>query len=144
MPHRVTATRAVAAPRHDRDPTTPRRRPLDRIELGALLAVGIVFVLATAVPLGTSFAVAPERLDSGEVQITRTCPHKARTGQPCLSCGMTRAFASASHGRPGDAWRYNRAALPLYGLTWLTFLFGGGAVLYSGRGLLRLRQGGVH
>ncbi len=123
------------------------RRPLDRLELGALLAVGLVLAGVAAVPLVPSFAVSPERIESGEVRLTRPCPHEARTGEACPTCGMTRAFAAASHGRPALAWRYHRAALPLYALTWVTFLGGAGATGIAARGLWRLRrggQGGVH
>jgi len=117
------------------------RRPYDRLELIATLSLGVLLLLGAAVPLSLSFSASPERIECGEVQLTGACPHKAHTGTPCPTCGMTRAWTAASRGRLADAWRYNRAALPLYGLNWLILLGSGGIVLWSGRSLIRRRRG---
>lgn len=113
------------------------RRPLDLVEWAAILGLGLLLLLPTGSALGVSLAVSPDDLDSGKVQLTPTCPHRLNGGPGCISCGMTRAFASASRGRFGDAWRFNRAAVPLYALTLTLFAGSLGTTLVAARGLRR-------
>lgn len=42
------------------------------------------------------------------------CWFHALTGDPCGGCGLSRAFASLSHGRFHDAWALNPLAFPAY------------------------------
>lgn len=88
---------------------------------GARRAVGLASALLLAVlglPLAVSFAVAPEDVESGRVVLSPGCHFKAVFGRECPTCGMSRAFCALSHGRAGDARRYNRAAPALYALWW--------------------------
>lgn len=53
------------------------------------------------------------------------CLFRALLGVRCPGCGMTRAVSCALHGRPRDAWRYNRMVvlmLPLLAYEWLRLL----------------------
>jgi len=45
---------------------------------------------------------------------TPVCERKAKTGQECLLCGMTRAFLLIGEGRFQDASHHNRASVPLF------------------------------
>lgn len=115
----------------------PGRRPLDVVEWIAILGLALLFLLPTSSALGVSLAVSPDDLDCGKVQLTPICPHRLGGGPGCITCGMTRAFASASRGRLGDAWRFNRAAVPLYALTLTLFAGSLGTTLVAARGLRR-------
>jgi hypothetical protein len=68
--------------------------------------------------LVVSFFVTPEDIEAGRVVLSPTCHFKATFGRECPTCGLTRAFCALSHGRLGDAQRYNRAAPALYALWW--------------------------
>ena len=82
----------------------------------ARLGGGLLVVLAFV--FGVSFAVAPEDVERGRVVLSPPCHFKMLFGRECPTCGMTRAFMAMSHGRFGDAWRYNRGAPFLYTLGW--------------------------
>ncbi len=97
-------------------------RRLDRAELSGLLATALFLLAVSAIPLAISFAVTPEDIESGRVQLSPPCPYKAAHGAPCASCGLTRGFAALSHGRLTDAQRYNPAAPWLYLAFWLVAL----------------------
>ncbi len=115
-------------------------RPFDLSELVAVLLLAGFLALASGAPLITSMAVSPGAIESGEVCLTSTCPHKLHTGSGCLTCGMTRGFTAASRGRFRQAWEYNRGTLPLYGSAWLVFLGSGGAMTFSVAHLWRRRR----
>jgi hypothetical protein len=51
------------------------------------------------------------------------CGFMARTGRPCLSCGMTTAFAAAAHGRIGTALDANPYGAALFFATLLAPLW---------------------
>ena len=97
------------------------------------------------VPLAVSLAVSPDDLDAGRVQLTPTCPHRLDGGPGCVTCGMTRAFASASRGRLADAWRFNRAAVPLFAGTVALFALSLTTTAFAAHGLRRrrVRTGGT-
>lgn len=88
----------------------------------SLPALGLLAVLIA------SSAVSPEAIERGDIQLTAPCPRKL-AGQPCSTCGLTRSFASIGGGRPSDAWRYNRAGIPLYIGTWLSLFAVTGLVI---------------
>ena len=95
------------------------------------LAIASAAVLApVALVLAISFAVTPEDIESGRVVLSPTCTFKQLSGHECPSCGMTRGFSAMSHGRSGDAYRYNRASPALYLLCWI-------AVAMAAAGLTR-------
>ena len=92
---------------------------LDRAELGGLLTLAAFVLAVSFVPLAVSFAVTPEDIESGRVQLSPPCPYKASHGRECASCGLTRGFSAMSHGRIADARRYNAGAPWLYLGFWL-------------------------
>lgn len=90
---------------------------------GARSVQGRLVASATLLPmlllaLVVSFSVTPEDIETGRVVLSPTCHFKATFGRECPTCGLTRAFCALSHGRLGDAQRYNRAAPALYALWW--------------------------
>ena len=90
------------------------KRPLDRAEWTTLIAFAAV-VFALSAPLAAACTiVTPEAIESGRVRWPGPCPHRARYGTDCLSCGMTRGLAAAGHGHFGAAWRYHPAAPVLF------------------------------
>lgn len=114
-------------------------RPWDLSELVAVGLLATFLAVASGVPLVTSMAVSPGAIESGEIRLTSTCPHKLHTGTACVTCGMTRGFTAASRGRLKQAWDYNHGALPLYGGVWLVFLGSSGAMTFSLTRLWRRR-----
>ncbi len=112
----------------------------DRAEtLGIGFLAAFVFVLAAA-PLFVSFLVSPEEIESGQVTLSEPCPHLATTGEPCRSCGMTRAFSAMSRGRVSAARDYNAAGPWLYAL-FVVCAGGSGFVLtLTALHLIRLRK----
>ena len=111
---------------------------VDGVELLAwTLLLGFVFACAAA-PLVVSVAVSPEAIDRGEVQLTPPCERLAATGEPCATCGLTRAFCAMSRLRVGDAAAYNGAGPWLYlGVLAVALLTGGGLALIAREGLRR-------
>jgi hypothetical protein len=109
------------------DRRSDRRRPLDRAELVALAAPFALVAALAGAPLGIGAAVSPEALASGAVRLTGGCPYRARTGRSCPTCGLTRAFVAASHGRFTAASGFHPAALPIFFGTWVVFLATSGA-----------------
>jgi hypothetical protein len=96
----------------------PRLRRLDRAELWAVASIaGFVLALCGG-PLAVSFAVSPEEIESGAVQLSPPCPVLAETGEECASCGLTRGFTAMSRLRVSDAAAYNAAAPWLYLACW--------------------------
>lgn len=83
-----------------------------------LLLLGLL-MLGGTVLLGVSFAVSPEMIDSGAVQLTPPC-QAALAGQPCITCGMTRSFCAMSRGQLGRAFDYNALGPWAYGGTWVS------------------------
>jgi hypothetical protein len=59
-----------------------------------------------------SIAFSPEALPRIPL-----CSFRLLTGLDCPGCGLTRAFCAISHGRLGDAWRYNPFGYLFYGVT---------------------------
>ena len=100
---------------------------LDPAELGGIITLAALLLLLAAVPLGVSFAVSPEDIESGRVSLSPPCP-RARAGVKCPGCGLTRGFTAMSRGRLGSAYRYNPWAPALYSFFWLIAL-GSGATL---------------
>jgi hypothetical protein len=64
------------------------------------------------------------------------CGYLAATGRPCLTCGMTTAFANLTRLRPLDAWRANPAGFVLFLVT-LALPFWCGHALWTRRDPLR-------
>jgi hypothetical protein len=77
--------------------------------------------LATAVSLIAIFPLARALTPLLLRDALPLCPFRCATGKPCPLCGLTRAFAMASHGRWRDALKFN--------LLWP--LFAGVIVLFS-------------
>jgi len=121
------------------------KRPLDLVEWLAILGLALLLLLPTGGALAVSLAVSPDDLDAGRVQLTPTCPHRLDGGPGCVTCGMTRAFASASRGRLADAWRFNRAAVPLFAGTVALFALSLTTTAFAAHGLRRrrVRTGGT-
>lgn len=63
-----------------------------------------------------SFIFTPNDLKQkkGILGFTPNCSFKQVTGKPCLTCGMSRAFSSISHGNLGKAGIYNKGAVICY------------------------------
>ncbi len=61
------------------------------------------------------------------------CSYRARTGQPCLGCGGTRALELAARGDLRGAWRANPLGTWAAVVAWVTSLLGGAAV-FTGNG----------
>lgn len=114
-----------------------RRR--DRAELMGIASLAGFLFLLTGAPLTISVAVSPDAIERGDVQLTPPCPVRARTGNGCVTCGMTRGFCSMSRLRVLDAHGYNPGAPWLYLATlgvfsvnaWL--LFGVARTMWSRR-----------
>ena len=92
--------------------------------LGTLAAVA---VLVTAVRLDPD----PRGYGTHEGLGLAPCGYLAKTGQKCLSCGLTTSFSNLAHLRPGAAWNANPAGIPLFLLAlvspfWLLHALGTG------------------
>ncbi|MEK7404588.1 MAG: DUF2752 domain-containing protein [Acidobacteriota bacterium] len=70
--------------------------------LAASAASLFVLIAPVALPAATLLRVAP------------ACERKARYGEECALCGMTRAFAHIGRGELREAAAVHRAGLPLY------------------------------
>ncbi len=85
-----------------------------------MLSFGVL-LLPVAGSLVVSFVVTPEAIEGG-LMLSPPCTFKTMLGLPCLSCGMTRAFAALSHGQLALAWSYNKLSplvyLGFWGLAW--------------------------
>lgn len=80
-----------------------------RFRLAALIAWLILTVLSVPV------VAAPFLLPATTIaRWTPVCQRKARSGQECLLCGMTRAFLLIGQGNPREATHANRGSLPLF------------------------------
>jgi hypothetical protein len=90
--------------------------------------------------LVVSFCVTPAAIESG-LMLSPPCTFKTVFGVPCLSCGMTRAFAALSHGQLALAWSYNRLSPFMYGLFWGLASWGGWHLARALRDWLRLGRG---
>ena len=113
-----------------------------RLERGEWIALAAVstFIFALAVtPLAVSFAVSPDAIERGDVQLSHPCPHMVRFGTPCAGCGLTRGFCALSRGRLGDALRYNAATPYLYSLLLLIATNSGLFALWSARSIATCR-----
>ena len=89
-------------------------------KLGRLirLAPGLVAVAAST-PLVLAMFGRTEGMDVyfGSWRFPVACAFKAAYGQPCGTCGMTRAWIAAAHGQFAEAARFNAHALPTFGAT---------------------------
>lgn len=74
---------------------------------------GSVLVLATAIRLDPD----PRGFGTHTQLGLEPCSVLVRTGTPCLTCGMTTAFANLVRGRVGAAWRANPVGSVLFVLT---------------------------
>jgi hypothetical protein len=72
-----------------------------------------VFLVAAPVT-AASIVVTPEAIETGQFSLGGPCPHRARTGVGCYSCGMTRGLAAAGSARFVTAWHYHPAAPLLF------------------------------
>ncbi len=79
----------------------PRRLSLSQRVASGVVAVGCLSVLLVAAWL------RPDARGFGTHTQLRTppCQFLTATGKPCMTCGMTTAFANAAHGRYLSAWR---------------------------------------
>lgn len=79
------------------------------------LASGLVAVAALA-PLVLAMFGRTEGMDVyfGSWRFPVACAFKAAYGQPCATCGMTRAWIAAAHGQFAEAARFNAHALPTF------------------------------
>lgn len=96
---------------------TARRDALLRLLGFGVLALTLVGALLA------SFVVTPEDIEAGRVVLSPPCALRSWAGIDCPACGLTRAFAALSHGRVGDALRYNLAAPLFYVAFWVTSVF---------------------
>jgi len=100
------------------------------------LAFGVLLV-PVAGSLLVSFLVTPAAIEAGLV-LTPPCTFKTLFGVPCLSCGMTRAFAALSHGQIALAWSYNKLSPLMYAAFWGLSWWGARNLLRAVRDLVRL------
>lgn len=75
------------------------------------LVISWLILTLLSVPVVVAPFVLPAKTISGW---TPVCERKAKTGQECLLCGMTRAFLLLGEGRFQDASHHNRASVPLF------------------------------
>lgn len=63
-----------------------------------------------------SFIFNPDDFEQkkGILFLAPNCSYKQLTEKPCLTCGMTRAFSSISHGNIKAARKYNKGAIICY------------------------------
>ena len=98
-----------------------------------------VMALLTGGILGLSIWLTPDQRGFGthEQLGLSPCLHYVQQGVPCVSCGMTTAFAYGARGQVLSAWDSNPGGLILFGCTLLLF---GSAIhsLLTGRPLLRI------
>lgn len=89
-----------------------------------------IFVVVAAIYL------SPDRRGFGthEQLGLAPCAYLARTGKPCLTCGMTTSFALSARGRLPSAYASNALGPPLFAV----FVF------LAIRGAFALRTGGLH
>ena len=82
------------------------------------LASGLVAMVAST-PLVLAMFGRTEGMDVyfGSWRFPVACAFKAAYGQPCGTCGMTRAWIAAAHGQFAEAARFNAHALPTFGAT---------------------------
>jgi hypothetical protein len=79
------------------------------------LASGLVAVAAST-PLVLAMFGRTEGSDVyfGSWRFPVACAFKAAYGQPCATCGMTRAWIAAAHGQFAEAATFNAHALPTF------------------------------
>ena len=82
------------------------------------LASGLVAMVAST-PLVLAMFGRTEGMDVyfGSWRFPVACAFKAAYGQPCGTCGMTRAWIAAAHGQFAEAARFNAHAIPTFGAT---------------------------
>ena len=121
--HSVTATGspAVEAPAAPLPPELLRQR-LRADAWQRAVSAGVLLVPVVGALL-VSFLVTPVAIESG-LMLSPPCTFKTVFGVPCLSCGMTRAFAALSHGHFALAWSYNRLSPFMYGCFWVLAAWG--------------------
>jgi hypothetical protein len=82
------------------------------------LVFDIVGTLVALAVLVTAVVLEPRPGGHGtEPAIIAECNYRARTGRPCLSCGMTTAFVNMVRARPVTALEANPAGVFLFLLT---------------------------
>jgi hypothetical protein len=120
--------------------SAPDRRKRELVEAWQRTASFALLIVPVLGSLLVSFLVTPEALETGRIVLSPPCTFKTLFGIPCLSCGMTRAFAALSHGQLALAWSYNLLAFPLYLTFWGLLVWGVHGLVQSVRDLVRTRR----
>jgi len=78
--------------------------------------VHLFFLLPLSFIFTVSFIFNPGDFEQkrGILLLAPECSYKKVTGKPCLTCGMSRAFSSISHGNMKMARIYNKGAIICY------------------------------
>lgn len=98
-----------------------------------LVLVGaLAFALAGGAAL-VALGRAQNWLQTGSASAP-ACSYRARTGQPCLGCGGTRALELAARGDLRAAWRTNPLGAWAAAVAWLTALLSC-ACVWTGNGI---------
>lgn len=110
------------------------RRPQDPLRRARALRLASGFVLAAS--LSGLLAGAPSLERLGELQGTRACSFRSRTGLPCMGCGGTHALALAARGDVPGALAANPLGAWAGLAAWLLVLGAGASALTARRAFL--------
>lgn len=90
----------------------------------AFLLALLLALLCTSV-LGLSLWLQPDPAGMGtHTQLgLEPCGYYVRSGQPCMSCGMTTSFANMARARVVPAWKANPMGIALFLLTLATPIY---------------------
>ena len=87
------------------------------------LALSVTAVCLTLLGLSIWLHPSEEGLGTHTQLGLKPCAYYVRTGQPCMSCGMTTAYANMAHGRIVPAWHANPMGILLFCLTVATPIY---------------------
>lgn len=89
-----------------------------------LRVVTFIISIVTTIVIFTSFVISLEDLEQGNVVLIPHYLSQTSKHESCFLCGMTRSFIAMSAGNFAQAKRYNKFGPSLYGLFWITSLWG--------------------
>ena len=99
------------------------RKAYQSIRLELRIVIFIISIVTTIV-IFTSFVISLEDLEQGNVVLIPHYLSQTSKHESCFLCGMTRSFIAMSAGNFAQAKRYNKSGPLLYGLFWITSLWG--------------------